>query len=340
MFTARKGGLPELFLALLCGWAALHHTPAGGLLQSLWARALGRKDTSPSLLAYYGSPSTPRAQQSFGLHVPLPVLSPPDADAYEALGLALHGALKNGPLPETTRALATAHAIEPEMLQQAVRGPAACERLLRELADDLGGHDAAVLAVFAGAAPARYAHGRALADGDRADLDALGRALPPGYGRAVERAREVLAVGLAYGLRWPVDEGTRVSSGFGWRTHPTLGTRKLHTGVDLAVPVGTEVRATASGIVRRASHDGVNGNVLVLDHGRGVTTAYCHNDRLLVGVGEAVEEGQAIARSGNTGRSTGPHLHYQLELRGEPVDPLALHRRMGPAFAITGGQIE
>jgi murein DD-endopeptidase MepM/ murein hydrolase activator NlpD len=125
-----------------------------------------------------------------------------------------------------------------------------------------------------------------------------------------------------------------VSSPFGERIHPVLGTRKMHTGVDLSVPTGTAVSAVSAAVVRRASEDAVNGRVLVLDHGRGVTTAYCHNSELLVRVGERVERGQLIARSGNTGRSTGPHLHYQLELAARPVDPLKFRTALR---AVAGG---
>jgi murein DD-endopeptidase len=120
-----------------------------------------------------------------------------------------------------------------------------------------------------------------------------------------------------------------VSSPFGYRTHPVLGTRKLHTGVDLAVPVGTPVLAVEAATVRRASQDAINGKVLILDHGRGVTTAYCHNSELLVRPGQRVALGEPIARSGNTGRSTGPHLHYQLELSAQPVDPLRFRSHPG-----------
>ena len=117
------------------------------------------------------------------------------------------------------------------------------------------------------------------------------------------------------------------------REHPLLGGRRLHAGVDLGVMKGAPVRAVADGIVRRASTDGVNGRILVVDHGGGVVTSYCHNDELLVGDGDHVRRGQMIARSGNTGRSTGPHLHYQLDLAGEPVDPLRF-RAQHPKTAV------
>jgi murein DD-endopeptidase MepM/ murein hydrolase activator NlpD len=120
-----------------------------------------------------------------------------------------------------------------------------------------------------------------------------------------------------------------VTSPFGYRIHPTLGIRKLHTGVDLGVSVGTQVRAVSGGVVRRASEDRVNGKVLVIDHGRGVSTAYCHNSDLLVSAGQRVDRGAVVALSGSSGRSTGPHLHYQLELGHEPFDPLGF-RGAGP----------
>ena len=130
-------------------------------------------------------------------------------------------------------------------------------------------------------------------------------------------------LGTAYGLSWPVAPGTRVSSPFGWRNHPTLGYGKMHTGVDLSVPEGTPVKVVADGIVRRASEDAVNGKVVIVEHGHGVATAYCHNSRLLVVTGQKVTAGDVIADSGTTGRSTGPHVHYQLELGHKPMDPFA-----------------
>jgi murein DD-endopeptidase MepM/ murein hydrolase activator NlpD len=113
-----------------------------------------------------------------------------------------------------------------------------------------------------------------------------------------------------------------VTSRFGYRIDPLSGERRLHAGVDLGVAVGTPVRAPGPGVVRRASSDAVNGRTLVIDHGSGVVTVYCHNDALLVSPGDRVDAGQIVSRSGDTGRSTGPHLHYQLDLPSGPADPL------------------
>ena len=182
--------------------------------------------------------------------------------------------------------------------------------------------EARLTAVFAGRIPARYAQDRVSAEGGSPTLEQLARQLPPGFEDAKVAASQALALTTAFGLAWPVPENTRVASPFGYRIHPTLGYRKLHTGVDLSVPQGTEVHVVEEGVVRRASEDAVNGRVLIIDHGRGVSTAYCHNSELLVKVGQRVKRGELIAHSGNTGRSTGPHLHYQLELASQPVDPL------------------
>jgi murein DD-endopeptidase MepM/ murein hydrolase activator NlpD len=132
---------------------------------------------------------------------------------------------------------------------------------------------------------------------------------------------DTLSLATVLDLAWPVDPGARVSSGFGYRDHPTLKTRKLHEGVDIAVPVGTPVFAAAAGAVSRAREDAVNGWHVVLDHGNRVSTAYCHASRLQVERGQAVARGDPLMESGNSGRSTGPHLHFGLRIGGRPVDP-------------------
>ena len=144
-----------------------------------------------------------------------------------------------------------------------------------------------------------------------------------------------MALATALELGWPVPEDTRVTSAFGWRTHPTLGTRRFHEGVDLAVPEGTSVYATGVGAVARAAEDAVSGLHVVVDHDYGVRSAYCHASALHVEAGEHVEAGDLILASGSTGRSTGPHLHYGLRIGGRPIDPAAL-RSADPAAALGG----
>ena len=97
---------------------------------------------------------------------------------------------------------------------------------------------------------------------------------------------------------------------------------KYHPGVDIACPVGTPVLATGSGVVEYVASDSTYGQMVVLRHNDSVTTIYAHNDRILVQEGQTVRVGTRIADSGNSGRSTAPHLHYELRINGEPIDPL------------------
>lgn len=96
----------------------------------------------------------------------------------------------------------------------------------------------------------------------------------------------------------------------------------FHPGVDIACAVGTPVLATGSGVIQHVSFDSTYGNMVVLKHNDSVTTVYAHNDRILVEVGQRVRVGSRIAESGNSGKSTAPHLHYEVRLNGEPIDPL------------------
>jgi murein DD-endopeptidase MepM/ murein hydrolase activator NlpD len=122
------------------------------------------------------------------------------------------------------------------------------------------------------------------------------------------------------GLMLPVHG--RLSSPFGYRRHPITGVYKLHTGQDLACPIGTPVHAAGDGRVILAGWNGPYGYAVVIDHGGGVSTLYGHCSRLLVGVGENVKCGDVIAKSGSTGYSTGPHVHFEKRINGKPVNPL------------------
>jgi len=96
----------------------------------------------------------------------------------------------------------------------------------------------------------------------------------------------------------------------------------MHEGIDIAVGSGTAVVASAGGTVIVAGWMGGYGNLVVVDHGYGIATAYGHNTSLAVGVGQTVGQGQVIAYSGNTGNSTGPHVHFEVRVNGGAVDPL------------------
>lgn len=112
-----------------------------------------------------------------------------------------------------------------------------------------------------------------------------------------------------------------VTSDFGQRVDPYTAERVMHAGLDVAAPHGQEVLAPSEGTVAFAGMDGGYGNVIVLDHGYGLKTRYAHLSRILVKAGEKVERGMQIGAVGNTGRSTGPHLHYEVRLHGVPQNP-------------------
>lgn len=119
---------------------------------------------------------------------------------------------------------------------------------------------------------------------------------------------------------WPT-EGSKITSTFGSRVHPITGIIKLHAGVDIGVPIGTPVYAAKSGKVIFADYMGNAGNAIMIQHD-GIETRYYHLDKIKVESGQEVEAGEEIAESGNTGGSTGPHLHFEVRVNGEPVNPL------------------
>lgn len=128
----------------------------------------------------------------------------------------------------------------------------------------------------------------------------------------------------ADGFCSPIGENWRnvVTSEFGNRRDPFTGERRGHTGMDLAVPTGTSVRAALPGTVTVSTYNqGGYGYYVMIDHGSGLSTLYGHNSQLLVRVGQTVEAGDVIALSGSTGRSTGPHLHFEVRINGERTNP-------------------
>lgn len=118
---------------------------------------------------------------------------------------------------------------------------------------------------------------------------------------------------------WPLDGGLR--SPFGGRTDPFSGEGAFHTGIDLSAKTGTAVHVTADGVVISSGWSGRYGNLVVVDHGNGFQTYYAHLSKFLVSPGEEVRLGQVVALSGGTGRVTSPHLHYEVRIKGAPVNP-------------------
>ena len=121
---------------------------------------------------------------------------------------------------------------------------------------------------------------------------------------------------------WPVPGYSRVSSPFGYRIHPVLGIKKLHTGIDIPAPTGTPTVAVSSGTVIYSGVQGSYGNTVMIQHDNGLVSLYAHNSSLVVKVGDQVKKGQVVAKIGSTGRSTGPHLHFEIRVNGTAQNPL------------------
>lgn len=121
-------------------------------------------------------------------------------------------------------------------------------------------------------------------------------------------------------MMYPADS-MRTSSTFGMRGNPTGAGSQFHVGTDFPVPTGTPVKATEAGTVTFAGVHSTGGYRVEIDHGHGVTTAYSHNSQFKVSVGDTVTKGQTVALAGSTGNSTGPHIHYEIQINGKWVDP-------------------
>lgn len=125
---------------------------------------------------------------------------------------------------------------------------------------------------------------------------------------------------VAVPSRTPLD-AYRMSSNYGMREHPVLGGARAHKGIDMAAPSGTPIYATADGIVQKAEWFSSYGNFIAIEHGADVETRFGHLSRLAVSAGQRVHKGDLIGYVGSTGRSTGPHLHYEVRVDGQAVDP-------------------
>ena len=128
------------------------------------------------------------------------------------------------------------------------------------------------------------------------------------------------------------------TSGFGIRSDPFQARAAMHPGIDLAGPMGTPIYATADGTVLRAGwNSGGYGNLVEIDHGKGIATRYGHMSAILVSAGQHISRGQQIGRMGSTGRSTGSHLHYEVRIDGRPVNPIPFMKSTDYLLAMTAG---
>ncbi len=123
-------------------------------------------------------------------------------------------------------------------------------------------------------------------------------------------------------MTWPAPGNNNISSPFGYRIHPILKTKKLHTGIDIPAATGSKIVAGAAGTVIYSGSLGGYGKTIMLDHGGGIVTLYAHNSSLLVNEGQVVQRGEQVAKAGSTGLSTGPHCHFEVRKDGAYIDPM------------------
>lgn len=162
-----------------------------------------------------------------------------------------------------------------------------------------------------------------LADWVTRDLEALGNEIglrERSFRDLKDRLEAKRSVLASTPTIWPV-RGL-ITAGFGYRVSPFTGQREMHEGLDIAAPLGTPILATADGVVSFVGPLASFGNVVFINHGHGFTTFYAHNSRNAVREGQTVKRGQIIAYVGATGRSTGPHVHYEVQVNGATVNPL------------------
>jgi len=182
-----------------------------------------------------------------------------------------------------------------------------------------------VTAPLRASAAAKPAHGgdeefRNLFNGWTASSSNSSLAIAPA-GPAASLSTSYRPASVSIPSRMPVD-GAALTSGYGMRNHPVLGGRRAHKGVDLAMPTGTPIYATADGIVSKADWFSSYGLFISLEHGASLQTRYGHLSRLSVAAGQEVKKGDLIGYVGSTGRSTGPHLHYEVRIAGTAVNPV------------------
>ena len=143
--------------------------------------------------------------------------------------------------------------------------------------------------------------------------------------------REILQTALADGLladyvggdmTWPIPGYSKITSPYGMRVHPITGVYTLHTGVDVGAPMGADFVAANDGIVTKAYYNSAYGNMVMVDHGGGISTLYAHGSEILVRVGQPVKKGEPVLKVGSTGYSTGPHAHFEVRINGVVTNPM------------------
>jgi murein DD-endopeptidase len=347
----RRRGLFDFVLLLCLGYAVYARTPIGAVVETGIRVARGQKDHPSWLQTFRGRDTTTTST------------------AETTRALADLGDFARRGLPARLQAAATTHGVDVDTLAAlvAVRGrcdDTACvatapDRLAMYVPGSSGEVDVDVLArglkaaraalaaaddelaleaLFLGTPALELAIEQARRSGleAAADVETHAPFLSPGARRGpLQGALAVLLVHRLRTLAWPADARFRITSPFGERVHPVTGKTSFHNGTDIGTPTGTPLLAAHHGTVKRQSVDSVSGNYLILDHGLGVQTTYCHLSATAVRERERIRRRQVVGEAGATGRVTGPHLHYILRIADKAVDP----ERYGEAPSADGALV-
>ncbi|MCA9495251.1 MAG: M23 family metallopeptidase [Myxococcales bacterium] len=308
-----RWGVLDLCLTVLVVAAMITRTPTGGLLTYGWERLRGHSADLPTLTAWFSSgAAAPPAEILDALPAPLPAV--PDA-LPEPWRTATNSSLSGRiPHPLRDRLKEAGQPVDAEHALLAI------DEIFRRTQDPTLALEEAALGTDA----VTRAVGRAAAAGEEEPVrfESHRRFLSASSADEADRfVGGTVALATVLDLAWPLQIEHRITSPYGERMHPTLKVRKFHDGIDLSVPIGTEIHAAQAGKLAVVGKGGASGNYVVMDHGFGVRTSYCHLSETPLARGTEVERGDVIALSGNTGRSTGPHLHYGVRIAGKTVDP-------------------
>ncbi len=320
-----RGGVLDLLLVVLVVGAAWVRTPVGGLFDRVVQAAVGTEGELAPLTSYFVTGPPPEIVV-LAEHVgELPEVAPPPEDGFPEPWRTAARLTLDGPLPKAAQAILETMPVPPEEDRAIVL----LDRLYANEPDPEGALE--VFAIGADQRDRAIARARAAGEAEPVAFASHRAYLPSEDARAADRAVSgTLALATVLELQWPITAPHRVTSGYGYRDHPTLKKRKFHDGVDLGVPIGTSVYSAQVGEILLAGEDNVSGRHVVVDHGHGVRTSYCHLDVLEVAKGDHVGRGALIGLSGNTGRSTGAHLHFAVRIGRSTVDPQRLRRKASP----------
>ncbi len=356
-----RRGFLDLLAVVFATYALVVATPVGQLLERGYNAIAGRKAKTRPLISYFetdtGAPSGNASLAQLEEIVKPPKARAPvsieakkvgvPSDVARALVMMLSGGKRVGEhydvqLLESGRGSFFSVGVAwPAPDAPAKEREKALLDAVSKLSARLGGLEPAVAATAVDLTAVAYAVDRARAAGSSnpTAYEAFGRFMPGDLRIDTDPlVNGTFALVTAFSMHWPVPYKTPITSSFGWRTHPVLGTKKLHTGTDLAVVTGTEIRAVADGVVQFAGQDSVNGKFVKIEHGHGLGSAYCHASELLVRRGDHVSRGDVIMLSGQSGRATGPHLHFELKLDGQRVDAELFKRREKPGMRARRGR--